>query len=221
MLIRLRFWLQAFFDLTKVYFQLLYGIWHISGLPKPIVSIFGGSRLKRDDFYAHKASELAQRCVDADISVVTGGGPGIMEAANCGAIYAKRGKGRSIGIGVRDLKEARNICMQDYLELDYFFARKWLLTQYSAAFVVFPGGFGTFDELFEVLTLMQTEQMKLTPIVLVGVEYWSPLIEWITQEALHHGLVSERELEMLVVSDDLNAVFTIIRDACAAITNSH
>jgi len=211
---RIVFFLKSFFNLTYVNFQLLYGIWRISGFPKPIISIFGGSRLKQDDTYATWANELAQRLVDINISVVTGGGPGIMEAANCGAIYSKRGKGRSIGIGVRDLSESRNICMQEYLVLDYFFERKWLLTQYSSAFVVFPGGFGTFDELFEVLTLTETKKLAAHPIILVGTEYWKPFVDWINHEPFRHGLVSKREIKLLVMTDDIEEVFKLVYDAC-------
>jgi len=211
---RIQFWWSAFFNLTGVYFQLLYGIWRIARFPMPIISIFGGSRLKDDDLYANQANELAQWCVDADISVVTGGGPGIMEAANCGAIYTKRGKGRSIGIGVRDLAEARNICTQEYMELNYFFARKWLLTHYSSVFVVFPGGFGTLDELFEVLTLMQTHKLELHPVILVGSEYWTPFIEWVQHEPARHDLVSNREANSLIITDDLQQVFTLIKTTC-------
>jgi uncharacterized protein (TIGR00730 family) len=211
---RIRFCYRSFLSLFKVMFQLFYGIWRIGSIPRPMVSIFGGSRLKQSDYYAHQANTLAQRLVDNDLSVLTGGGPGIMEAANCGAIYSKRGIGRSIGIGVRDLKEARNICVQEYLELDYFFARKWLLTRYSSAFVVFPGGFGTIDELSEVLTLMQTSSLPRVPIVLVGGEYWKPFMQWITDEAQRHGLIDSSELAFFTVTDDLDKVFDIIHTYC-------
>lgn len=211
---RIYFWVKACFKLTRVYFQLLYGIWRIAKVPLPIVSIFGGSRLKDDDLYANQASELAQRCVDANISVVTGGGPGIMQAANCGAIYTKHGKGRSIGIGVRDLGEARNICMQEYLELDYFFARKWLLIEYSVVFIVFPGGFGTLGELFEVLTLIQTHKLIIHPVILVGSEYWQPFIDWLHNEPSRHDLVRDREVDLLFVTDDLDIVFDRIKKVC-------
>jgi uncharacterized protein (TIGR00730 family) len=197
-------------------FQLLYGMWRVSGIPQPVISIFGGSRFKQNDYYAHQANILAQRFVDNNISVLTGGGPGIMEAANCGAIYSKRGTGRSFGIGVRDLKEMRNICVQEYLELDYFFARKWLLTQYSFAFVIFPGGFGTLNELSEVLTLVQTGFLAEIPIVLVGEEYWKVLMQWVSQELVSHGLIAEKDLMFVHVTDDLELVFSIIHEAYLA-----
>jgi len=192
----------------------MYGIWRISGLEKPIVSIFGGARFKQNDYYAKQAHELAQLFVNDGISVLTGGGPGIMEAANCGAIYNTKARGKSIGIGVRDLTEDPNSCVQEYIELDFFFARKWLLTRYSNAFVVFPGGFGTMDELSEVITLVQTEKLPRVPIVLVGVEYWRPFMTWAEDEAFKHGLVSQEDLDLLFLTDDLERVFELVCKEC-------
>lgn len=208
---RIWFWIKSFFSLTGVNLQLLYGVWRISGFPKPLVSIFGGSRLKENDRYMEWANELAQRFVDVDISVITGGGPGIMEAANCGAVYSKKGKGRSIGIGVKDLGEARNVCTKDYMEFDYFFARKWLLIQYSAAYIFFPGGFGTLDELFEILTLIQTRKIIRHPIVLVGSEFWNPLLDWVDKEPIHHEFTEALTKNLVVISDDLDEIFSLVK----------
>lgn len=201
-----------FFRLARVFFQMLYGAWRVSRVPVPIVSIFGGARFKLDDPYAKQAHQLAKKLVEADISVLTGGGPGIMEAASCGAIPVK-GSGRSLGIGVTDLREAKNPCVQEYFELDYFFARKWLLTHYSMAFVVFPGGFGTLDELAEVLTLMQTKQLKRVPIILIGKEFWAPFMDWIA-ESMAHGAVSEKEVQLFSVTDDLEEAFCAVSNIC-------
>ena len=210
-MIRMWFLIKSFINLAHVHIQLLRGIWRISGFPKPIISIFGGSRIKSDDIYAQGARILAQRFVDHNISVITGGGPGIMEAANCGAMYTKKGKGRSIGIGVRDLEEVRNVCIKEYIEFDYFFARKWLLTQYSAAFIFFPGGFGTLDELFEILTLIQTKKLVQHPIILVGSEFWHPLLEWIQREPIHHEFVKAQQTNLLLILDDLDEIFSIVK----------
>ena len=204
-----------FFRLMRVFFQLLYGAWRVSKLHKPIVSIFGGARLKQTDVYFHQAHELAQRLISENISVLTGGGPGIMEAVSCGAIAAKNKHATSMGISVKDLGEGKNKCVQEYFELNYFFARKWLLTRYSVAFVVFPGGFGTMDELSEVLTLMQTKRLKRVPIVLIGTEYWEYFMKWITDEALKHGTISKDDLQLFIVTDDLFEAFCLIRDECA------
>jgi uncharacterized protein (TIGR00730 family) len=211
---RIIFCYKATIALLSTIAQLVYGMWRIGKLNPPFVSIFGGSRLQQTDYYALEAHKLAQRLVDANVSVLTGGGPGIMEAVNCGAIYSKRGTGRSIGIGVRDLGEPRNICTQEYLQLNQFWARKWLLTRYSSAFIVFPGGFGTLDELSEVLTLLQIKQLGPTPIVLVGTEYWKLFSQWCTDELLHHGLIGHKEIELFIVTDDLNLAFSTVVKSC-------
>jgi len=214
MIRRFVFCSHALWSLLGTITQLVYGMWRIGGLTPPFVSIFGGARLKQTDYYALTAHELAQQLVDANISVLTGGGPGIMEAANCGAIYGKRGTGRSIGIGVRDLNEPRNICVQEFIMMNQFWARKWLLTRYSSAFIVFPGGFGTLDELGEVLTLLQTNKLPPVPIILVGVEFWKPLMQW-SLEALHHGLVNQREINLFVMTDDMALVLDHVKKAVA------
>src|SRR5690606_34188715 len=145
--------------------------------------------------YAQDANQIAAWLVEQEMSVLTGGGPGIMEAANCGAVRSlHKDEVHSIGIGVRGLNEPKNVCVEEYFELDYFFARKWLLTQYSVGFIVFPGGFGTLDELSEVLTLIQTRQMKKVPIVLFGKDYWRPFLQWVREEALPHGLIKEEHV---------------------------
>ncbi len=214
MIKRLALCCRVFFRFLRVFWQLIYGVWRVSKLPKPIVSIFGGARFKDDDFYFRKAHELGQRLVAGNISVLTGGGPGIMQAASCGAMVHKEGKTRMMGIGVTDLNESSNPCVQEYFNLNYFFARKWLLTRFSSAFVVFPGGFGTLDELAEVITLIQTKKLERVPIVLFGTEYWAHFMLWLRQEALKHGTIHENDLKLFTVTDDLEQVFCLIRDEC-------
>ena len=119
-----------------------------------------------------------------------------------------------MGISVRDIHEVRNPCVQEFIELDYFYARKWLLTRYAAGFVFFPGGFGTLDELGEVLNLMQTGKIKRVPIILIGKEFWNPISKWITDEPLAHGLIAKESLELFHVTDDLEEAFCIVRDEC-------
>lgn len=211
---RLKCLLSTITKLIKISTQILYGHYKISKLDQPIISIFGGSRFKDDDFYFRSAHSLARRLVANNISILTGGGPGIMKASNCGAIYYSDKKIRSIGIGVKDLPESRNMCAQEYIELDYFFARKWLLTRYSIGFIVFPGGFGTLDELFEILTLMQTKKMSRAPIILVGVEYWKGFFNWINAESIRHGLIDVKEEELFVITDDMDQIFCLILDQC-------
>ena len=195
-------------------FQTIYGAWKVFRLPQPIVSIFGGSRLTKGDRYWRMAHELAAKLTAVDISVLTGGGPGVMEAANCGAIPLNGGKGISMGIGVSDLGEGVNPCVQEYHQLDYFFARKWLLTRYSSGFVIFPGGFGTLDELSEILVLIQNKKLSRVPIVLVGIEYWGDFVAWIKKEAVHHGLIDQHDIELLTLTDDVEQAFCLVRDAC-------
>ncbi len=199
----------------RVFFQIIYGVWRVSKLAHPIISIFGSAKVAQTDKYAQEANQLAVWLGEEGISILTGGGPGIMEAANCGAIKpTRKGNVKSIGIGVRGLNEPQNVCVEEYFELDYFFARKWLLTQYSSGFVVFPGGFGTLDELSEVLTLIQTKQMKKVPIVLVGKDYWRPFMQWITDEAAPRGLVRSEHVKLFSVTDDVYKAFCFVRGEC-------
>jgi len=199
-----------------VYRQTLYGIWKITAVPVPRVTIFGSARLEQDDPYAKQAHELGGKFIEEGISVLTGGGSGIMEAASCGALQKNNGEleAISMGIGVKELGEGKNPCVQEYIELDYFFARKYLLTRSSIAFIVFPGGFGTVDEMGEVLTLIQTKKMPKMPIVLIGTEYWDLFLQWLRKQVLKHGAISESDLELFTVTDDIDYAFKIVSDFC-------
>ena len=206
------FWLT--WHLLKTVIEMLYGVFRISKLPHPIVTIFGSARVTPNTPYAQKASELGRRLVEQNVSVLTGGGPGIMAAVSCGALEHRRGKGKIVGIGVRSLGEERNACLDDYFELEYFYARKWLLTQYSSAFIIFPGGFGTLDELAEVLTLIQTNSLKRVPIVLIGKEYWQKFIDWLMSEPLAHGMIQKEYLEFFKVTDQLEEAYCWVLGRC-------
>ena len=212
---RIRMCCSLAYKFLRVFSQIIYGVWKVSKLPQPIVSIFGSAKLPQADKYAQEANLIASLLVEQGISVLTGGGPGIMQAANCGAMSPKRkGAVKSIGIGVRGLNEPKNVCVEEYFELDYFFARKWLLTQYSSGFVVFPGGFGTLDELSEVLTLIQTKQLKKVPIVLIGKDYWHPFMQWVTEQAYPRGLIRTEHLNLFSVTDDPYAAFCFVQGKC-------
>ena len=212
---RIRMCTALLYHFFRVSLQIMYGVWRVSKLPQPIISIFGSAQVAQTDKYAQEANQVASWLVEQDISVLTGGGPGIMEAANCGAIRPKKkGAVKSIGIGVRGLNEPKNMCVEEYFELDYFFARKWLLTQYSSGFVVFPGGFGTMDELSEVLTLIKTGQMKRVPIALVGKDYWHPFMQWITEQAAPRGLIQAEDIKLFSVTDDPYAAFCFVQKKC-------
>jgi TIGR00730 family protein len=200
--------------LLKVAFQILYGSWKLAGLSKPRITIFGGARLGQKTKFAQDAFELAQKFVDHGVSVITGGGSGVMHAANCGGISKVLGNVKSVGIGVKDLSEGPNPCVQEYFELEYFFARKWLMTRYSQAFVVFPGGFGTMDELMDVLTLMQVKKTDRVPIVLVGRDYWSLFMQWLNNSAVANGLILKEDLELFRVTDDVEEIFATVCKEC-------
>jgi len=212
---RLGLCLGVLWKMTKVSWQVVYGVWRLSKIKGPFVSVFGGSRLSQQSPYATQANELAQQLVDEDISVITGGGAGVMHAVNCGAVESSKdgGEGKSIGIGVRDLNEKTNPCVQEYFELDYFFARKWLLTRYSKAFIVFPGGFGTMDEIAELLNLMNTKKMPKLPIILIGTKFWKPFIEWV-KLSVENELIPKENEKIFTVTDDMHKVFCIARDEC-------
>src|SRR5688572_21344842 len=163
------------------------------------VSIFGSARTSRDDPAYTAAQETAALFVRAGFAVITGGGPGIMEAANKGAFEAG---GLSIGCNIELPFEQKS---NDYLTLSlkfkYFFVRKMMFVKYSLGFIIFPGGFGTLDELFEALTLIQTEKIRNFPIVLYGSEYWKVLLDWVGNVALKEGKISEQDLKRLHITD--------------------
>jgi uncharacterized protein (TIGR00730 family) len=162
----------------------------------PCVTIFGSARTKPDNPYYHVAEEIAAKLTQKGYGVITGGGPGIMEAANKGA---KKGGGPSVGINIVLPFEQSSNPYIDYdkiITFDYFFVRKVMFIKFSQGFVVLPGGFGTLDELFEAMTLIQTKKIGRFPIVMVGVDYWSGLIEWIKKTML--------ETERNINEEDLN-----------------
>lgn len=208
--------LRMISSFIKVLFQLIYGVWHIGKLPHPIITIFGSARHLATKTYDIKAFLLAEECTKKGISVLTGGGPGIMEAASCGATHPHKNKGKTLGIGVSNLQEKPSRCAHIYIQLDYFFARKWLLMNYSKAFVVFPGGFGTLDELSELLTLIQTKRLTRVPVFLVGTAFWSPLVEWLSTVVLQEGAVNTQDVALLTVVDDIDQILKALPDICSS-----
>lgn len=168
------------------------------------VTIYGSARFKPDHPYYAKAEELASGLAKAGYAIITGGGPGIMEAGNKGASAAE---GRSIGLNI-DLpyEQKPNPYQTHEVKFRYFFVRKVMLVKYSTAFVAFPGGFGTIDELFESLTLIQTEKIKPFPVYLVGSEFWGGLIEWFTNVLVREGTISETDLHLFKVVDDVSTI---------------
>lgn len=167
----------------------------------PCVSIFGSARTQPDSPYYKMAEEIAHKLTQIGFGVITGGGPGIMEAANKGA---RDGKGKSVGIGIKLPFETglNKFVDHDYsINFDYFFARKVMFVKYAQGFIVLPGGMGTMDELFEALTLIQTQKTGRFPIVLVGTAFWSGLIDWMRETVLKEGNISEHDFDLYRLVD--------------------
>jgi len=165
----------------------------------PAVSIFGSARTQPDDPQYKKAQEIAGRFVREGFGVITGGGGGIMEAANKGATEAG---GTSVGLNIRlPFEQKPNPYANVQLEFNYFFIRKVMFIKYASAYVVMPGGFGTLDELFEVMTLVQTQRIRPFPIILAGVDYWSGLLEWIKAQLLTQHLISPEDMDIIQLLD--------------------
>jgi uncharacterized protein (TIGR00730 family) len=164
------------------------------------VTIFGSARTKPDDVYYEKAVQTARLLAGQGFPIITGGGPGIMEAANRGA---QEGNGLSIGCNIElPFEQGTNPYVERSINFRYFFVRKTMFVKYSTAFIVFPGGFGTMDELFEALTLIQTGKVRHFPVVLFGREYWRGLIEWLGDRAAGEGKIDTKDLALLHVTDE-------------------
>jgi len=175
------------------------------------VSVFGSARTQRGATEYKLAEEVAAGLVHAGYAVITGGGPGIMEAANKGAAEAG---GVSVGLGIElPMETGLNDYVNVGVEFRYFFVRKTIFVKYSQAFVVLPGGFGTMDELFEALTLVATGKITMFPIVLVGSDYWAPLLDWLKNTMLDSGYIGADELALLRIADTPDEVVQIITEA--------
>jgi uncharacterized protein (TIGR00730 family) len=167
----------------------------------PAVGVFGSARTHQDDPFYAKGVEVGRGLAEAGFAVITGGGPGAMEAANKGASEAG---GVSVGLGIElPFELGLNEWVDVGVNFRYFFARKTMFVKYSRGFVVLPGGLGTLDELFEALTLVQTQKVTSFPVVLIGVDYWSGLLDWLRGTALADGKLSEADLSLLAVTDDV------------------
>lgn len=177
------------------------------------VSVFGSARIRPDSPYYQLAEDLGARLAKAGLTVIAGGGPGIMEAANKGAFEAG---GRSVGLNIKLPREAGNNQYQTHsLSFDYFYSRKATFFMHSAAYIALPGGFGTLDELFEVLTLVQTRKIPHAPIVLIGVSFWQGLLGWMREHLLANKLISPTDLDLMLVTDNLDEAMQHIEDYCS------
>jgi uncharacterized protein (TIGR00730 family) len=175
------------------------------------VTVFGSARTHPDDSEYLHALDVARRLGQAGYAIITGGGSGIMAAANQGA---REVGALSIGLGI-DLpfSEPENPYLDRPLRFHYFFTRKVMFVRYASAFIVFPGGFGTLDELFEALTLIQTRKIRSFPLVLVGTRYWSPLVEWLKERVLAEGKISPPDVDLLALVDDVEEILQIVTTA--------
>lgn len=172
----------------------------------PAVSIFGSARLEESSPYYQASVKIAERFVDEGFAVISGGGPGIMEAANKGAV-----KGKSIGLNIElPHEQVPNPYQNEPLDFRYFFTRKVMFLKYSMGYVCMPGGFGTLDETFESLTLLQTGRISKMPIVLFGTEFWQGLVDWMQQQLVSKGLIDQSDFSLFTVTDDIDAAVATI-----------
>jgi uncharacterized protein (TIGR00730 family) len=184
-------------------FETLAPIW-------PAVSVFGGARAARDGAVYELGREIGRALGKEGFAVITGGGPGAMEAANRGA---REAEAPSIGLNIKlPFEQHDNGYADTVIHFDYFFARKVMFVKYACAFVMLPGGFGTLDEMFECLTLKQTGKSRDIPVILVGSDYWSGLIRWLETQVLETGLISKKDLKLFSLVDSTEDVVRLVRD---------
>ncbi|HXL36074.1 MAG TPA: TIGR00730 family Rossman fold protein [Ktedonobacteraceae bacterium] len=194
----------------RIMSEFVYGFDALAHVP-PCVTIFGSARTPPDDPSYAAAVETARLLAKAGFGIITGGGPGIMEAANKGA---QEGGNLSIGCNIElPFEQAPNPYLDISLDFRYFFVRKTMFVKYSNAFIIFPGGFGTMDELFEALTLIQTKKVSNFPVILYGSKYWEGLLNWIRVTMLEEEKVSEDDVALLRISDDPQEICDIVCDA--------
>lgn len=175
----------------------------------PAVTVFGSARVPPDDPQYAAAERTARLLVDADFAVITGGGPGIMEAANKGAQEAG---GKSVGCNIElPFEQGINQYVDIAINFRYFFVRKTMFVKYAEAFIIFPGGFGTLDELFEALTLIQTGKVRNFPVILFGSEYWRGLLDWVRDTLLAEGKISPEDVDLMVITDSPEEAVRVIR----------
>jgi uncharacterized protein (TIGR00730 family) len=190
--------------------ELRMGFEAVDRVPRPAVTVFGSARIDAVDGEYERARACGCALAKAGFAVVTGGGPGTMEAANRGA---REGGGFSVGFNIQLPHEQRpNPYLDVGLTFQHFYARKVMLVKAAEGFILFPGGFGTLDELFESLTLIQTDKVRQFPVVLIGKAYWSDLLAWIADEPLAHGMISPEDVELLHATDDVDEAVELMRD---------
>lgn len=209
-----QYWLDNFkagdsWRLFRIMSEFVDGFDSLAAVKRPVVSVFGSARTPEDDPYYQLAVEISRRLAESGYAIMTGGGPGIMEAGNRGA--AEVGA-LSIGLNISlPFEQEGNKYANLPLEFKYFFVRKVMLIKYAMAFIAMPGGFGTMDELFEAITLIQTRRIKPFPIVLAGKDYWAGLVEWMRSTLLAAGNIKEDDLFIFQVLDSADDIVNYIR----------
>ncbi|MFW5874741.1 MAG: TIGR00730 family Rossman fold protein [bacterium] len=177
----------------------------------PAVSIFGSARMTEDNPYYQKAAEIAGMFARNEYAVITGGGGGVMEAANKGA--AEEG-GISVGLNIiLPMEQTPNQYANVRLEFRYFFVRKFMFVKYAHAYIIMPGGFGTLDELFEAVTLIQTDRIKPLPVILFGKDYWAGLVDWIKSRMVENRMISARDMDIIHLTENPEEILQIVRQA--------
>ena len=200
---------QESWRIFRIMAEFVDGIETLSSL-EPAVTIFGSARSKPGEKYYTMAEDMGRMLATEGFCVITGGGPGIMEAANKGA---KEGGGQSVGLNiVLPFEQQLNPYANIHLNFRYFFVRKVMFVKYAMSYVIFPGGFGTMDELFEALTLIQTDKIKPFPVVLVGSEYWRGLLDWISDTMIAEGMILPEDRAIFAVVDDPRDAVEIIKN---------
>ena len=197
----------------RIQSEFVEGFGLLAELPRA-VSVFGSARTPRDHPHYDAGVRIGAALVQAGYAVITGGGPGAMEAANRGASEAG---GLSVGLGIElPFEQELNEWVDVGISFRYFFVRKTMFVKYAQAFVILPGGFGTLDELFEALTLVQTRKVTRFPVILFGREYWAGLIEWVRTTLASTGTINAADLDLITVTDDIGEVLSVIQAADAA-----
>ncbi len=197
------------FRALRIFRECIYGFrrLHFVG---PVVTVFGSARLDGGTPYYELAREVGRQVARLGLTVMTGGGPGIMEAANRGAQEAG---GRSVGCNIKLPREQHpNPYLDTWVEFRYFFVRKLMLVKYSYAFVVLPGGFGTLDEVFETATLIQTGKIRDFPLIMMGTEFWAPLKQFMEERLVRHGTIQREDLDRIVFTDSPQQATALIAD---------
>lgn len=203
---------ELFKDFSNIYIfakEFLRASWALRKLDKPLVTVFGSARITSDHSYYSQAEEVGKLIAKSGLGLMTGGGPGLMEAAAKGASSAG-----ALVVGCNmELGHERKPNPYNNLNLNFshFFSRKMMLAKYTKAFIVLPGGFGTLDELMEILNLIQTEKMKRVPVILIGIHFWQGVYQWIEQEIFSQNMVDSKDLESLKMVDDLSQLAEILR----------